>query len=95
MFTSKTKKQLSEIRVVLEHSEAGIYKRLDENRELLELLMSRSPELIRDCPWVVGWIRSQDNFLVAVSRAASIPPHRSLPRPWPGGNSQVARPNLS
>ncbi|WP_461280328.1 hypothetical protein [Acidithiobacillus sp.] len=44
----------------------GIHKRIDENRELMELLQTTAPALLRECPWVEGWIHSQDHFLVAI-----------------------------
>lgn len=73
----------------------GIYKRIDENRELLELLLDRAPQLLVDAPWVEGWIKSQDAFLEALldcpdkpwSPTASLAP---FPRPWPVRDTVVS-----
>ena len=70
----------------------GIYKRIDENRELFELLQERAPEFLEKHFWVEGWLKSQDGFLNDL--ATAIPPDATLPRfnvvegrfprPWPG-----------
>ena len=36
----------------------AIYKRIDENRELLEFLKRKAPQLLEECPWLVWWIAS-------------------------------------
>jgi hypothetical protein len=51
---------------VLEKVGGGIYKRVDENRELLELLQTKAPKLLEEYPWIVGWIKSNDDFFVAL-----------------------------
>lgn len=63
----------------------GLRKRIDENRELLETLMRHAPDLLRDRPWVVGWIKATDEFLTSLDRAAGHP-FADMPgavRPWP------------
>ncbi len=40
----------------------GIHKRLDENRELLEYLKDNHKEVLMKSPWIVGWIRANDEF---------------------------------
>lgn len=45
----------------------GVVKRIDENRELLELLLCVSPELLNQSPWVVGWIKANDSFFIAAA----------------------------
>lgn len=72
----------------------GVYKRIDENRELLELLQSRCPEFLADHHWVEAWLRSHDDFFTELAKAARAPnPHEdrnqmpnghTFPRPWPG-----------
>ena len=69
----------------------GIYKRIDENRELLELLQQESPDLLNRCPWVEGWIDSQDRFLVDLAETVGTDNHMGrlsarFPRQWPGRN---------
>lgn len=48
-------------------SEGGVLKRIDENRELLELLYKDASDFIYDHPWVVEWFKSQDRFLLQLA----------------------------
>lgn len=79
--------QLEKVVDVLNRTEAGILKRLDENRELLELLYRDAPELMKEKPWIRGWLESQDVFLVKVAEAANVPTKgdsiHPYPRPFP------------
>ncbi|WP_231853264.1 hypothetical protein [Erwinia tasmaniensis] len=79
--------QLEKVVDVLNRTEAGILKRLDENRELLELLYSDAPELMKQKPWIRGWLESQDVFLVKVAEAVNVPTKgdsiHPYPRPFP------------
>lgn len=86
------------IQSVLERHYGGIYKRIDENRELLELLQEKAPEFLNQHSWIEGWIKSQDGFLNDLSafvQGADLPRFkvndgknglRPYPRPWPGRN---------
>src|SRR5688572_17033545 len=49
-----------DFRLVLEQVGGGVHKRIDENRELLELLQQRAPELLEECPWIETWIGGND-----------------------------------
>jgi hypothetical protein len=66
----------------------GLVKRIDENRELLELLHERVPEFVTSHPWLVGWIRANDHFftqlegILETHQAMRMP--KDYPRPWPG-----------
>ncbi|HAT3955922.1 hypothetical protein FGF01_05380 [Aeromonas salmonicida subsp. achromogenes] len=60
---NESQAKLQALEHVISHSHRGVYKRIDENRELLELLYKESPELLNKFPWVRGWIESQDAFL--------------------------------
>lgn len=51
-------------------SEGGVYKRIDEIRELTELLAQDAPEFMATHQWIAGWLASTDNFLSAVANAA-------------------------
>ena len=70
----------------------GIYKRIDENRELLELLKHEAPALLDNCWWIEGWLRSQDDFLEKIAQEACGSAQRldrlggstPYPRLWPG-----------
>jgi hypothetical protein len=51
----------------------GVYKRIDENRELLELIQAKAPDLLAQCWWIEGWIQSQDDFLTELANAVQVP----------------------
>ncbi|EXU74340.1 hypothetical protein [Erwinia mallotivora] len=53
-------------------SEGGIYKRIDENRELITTLIEECPELFEKKPWIYGWLLSQDVFLNDLLKAAVV-----------------------
>jgi len=66
----------------------GLLKRIDENRELLELLQQAAPDLLADKPWIEGWIRGNDNFFSELRSILQTParlpaPEQPYPRPWP------------
>lgn len=96
--------RLSQIRHLCRTGERGVFKRIDQNRELLELLQKENPDLLRRCPWVESWIASQDSFLVDLARliyagegaAADALAWSPVPRPWPGrgGLAERARARL-
>ena len=79
--------RLEAINRVLERVGLGVFKRIDENRELVELLQDRCPGFLEQHPWVLGWLRSQDDFLTELAKAAAVPEPRQraidFPRPWP------------
>lgn len=50
------------------HAEGGTLKRVDEIRELYELLCEDG--VILRYPWIAGWLRSEDAFLCGVAAAA-------------------------
>ena len=71
----------------------GLAKRIDENRELLELLQIEAPDLLERCPWVRGWIGSNDAFFVHLDEIVGSSERvghrlgpRPYPRPWPGSS---------
>ncbi len=68
----------------------GIAKRIDENRELLEVLQARCPHLLREKPWIVGWLRANDEFFAELERLRPEPAAAGagagdidVVRPWP------------
>lgn len=80
--------QIDQVLTVLERNQGGVYKRLDENRELLEHIQWHVPEYLNAHPWVGGWIETQDMFLLDLIAAAELEPPRvrpgfKWPRPWP------------
>ena len=84
---------VAEVRRILGWSGGGVHKRIDENRELLELLRDNAPEFVQEHPWIVNWLQSQDEFLSELASAVPIMEGRFLaqtrnpvgvfPRPWP------------
>ena len=105
MFGNKT---LGLLKKILGQHHGGIYKRIDENRELLELLQREAPELLAKQPWVVSWLESQDGFLRDLESAVPLTDvqfpkqantsGRSFPRPWPtvqNENAAVVQWNVS
>lgn len=74
-------------------STGGLVKRIDENRELLELLQERVPQFVSSHPWLVGWIQANDNFftqledILETHQALRMP--KDYPRPWPGVREQA------
>jgi hypothetical protein len=85
---------LSKMKSILGFAGGGVHKRIDENRELLELLQREAPEFLASHRWVEGWLASNDEFFVAL--ASNVPITEGLfvaqarrrpdefPRPWPG-----------
>lgn len=77
--------------MVLEKIGGGVHKRVDENRELLELLQQKAPTLLQECPWVEGWLRANDEVFTALESLAAPLGARNprfskspgFPRPWP------------
>jgi len=91
------------IQDVVSHIGGGVFKRIDENRELMALLQARCPQVLHDQPWIEGWLRSNDDFFVAVAsvtQAVNPLSHfnavhegvRPFPRPWPVSSSQPQSP---
>jgi hypothetical protein len=60
-------------------AERRVYKRIDENRELLELLNAKVPEFVAAHPRVEGWLQSQDEFLTQLALDIPIDDARFLP----------------
>lgn len=67
----------------------GIWKRIDENRELLEFMQQNASKLMARCPFIEGWIGNQDIFLVNLLQILELPGYppgfgNRFPRQWPG-----------
>ena len=76
--------------MILQDLGGGALKRLGENRELLELLQAKVPELLQTHPHVIGWLKANDEVFeeLAVQSAALGMRERfarrpNFPRPWP------------
>ncbi|MBF5007083.1 hypothetical protein [Diaphorobacter caeni] len=75
---------------LLEQVGGGAHKRVDENRELLELLQSKAPDVLEECPWIVGWLRANDDVFVGMAAMATelrleprFAERPGFPRAWP------------
>jgi hypothetical protein len=92
MFFRKSKDQtrLRAIESVMRFSGGSVFKRIDENRELLELLQRKAPEFLQKNSWVALWIESHDEFFTELAKAAQMqpPPPGHEPRPFPVGNEK-------
>ncbi|GAB7496818.1 hypothetical protein [Bilophila wadsworthia] len=69
----------------------GIYKRIDENRELLCFLLKNS-DVIQRFPFVEGWIANTDNFYHEIQCILDMPEKdfrggNGWPRDWPADNT--------
>jgi hypothetical protein len=56
-------RKLDRVRNICSLHGGGIYKLIDENRELYQLLQDPCPDFLRESPWVDGWLKAQDDFL--------------------------------
>ncbi len=65
---AKAAHKVDSLRWICDRHEGGIYKRIDENRELYLLLKERCPNFLQECFWVEGWTKSQDHFLWDIER---------------------------
>lgn len=70
----------------------GIYKRVDENRELFGLLFRDFPEVLRRKPYILHWLESHDRFLSALARDVRAEDCVFPPRPAPDGSRPFPRP---
>ncbi|WP_407221966.1 hypothetical protein [Escherichia coli] len=69
---SAEKEKLEALENVISKNNRGIFKRIDENRELLELLYEKTPELMDECSRIRGWIESQDEFLSKLAEVSGV-----------------------
>ena len=65
----------------------GIWKQIDENRQLLQFLQENIPDFLDKNPWVEVWIKDTDIFLNSLLGLLELKkPARfcDFPRKWPG-----------
>lgn len=65
----------------------GIWKQIDENRQLLQFLQEELPDFLEKAVWVESWIRDTDvflNCLLTLLDAKQPRPSPFFPRPWTG-----------
>lgn len=67
--------------------ERGIWKQIDENRQLLQFLQESLPDFLGKNPWIEAWIRDTDIFLNSLLGLLELKKPAmfcNLPRKWPG-----------
>lgn len=79
---NRSKKMIANLIHVIQNSEGGIEKRIDENRELFLTIVTEAPELLMKRPWIKGWLESQEQYLISISKSTNTPIDYSLIRPW-------------
>lgn len=84
----KNATDIENIRFTLQRVGGGVYKRVDENREMLALIQNHSPQLLNDHPHLIDWISSHDEFLTEASKFVTpkscfFQPRKGFPRPFP------------
>lgn len=60
-------------------TQGGINKRIDENRELIQLIENQCPQLLDKNPWINGWFDSQEQNLLAIAECAYVRVHNQRP----------------
>ena len=45
----------------------GLSKRIDENREIMNLIYTEAPQLVAKNPWLVGWLNANDEFFTQLA----------------------------
>lgn len=94
MFAHVEKRTKDSVIMILRTREGGIFKRIDENRELLELLEEKAPEVLNQYSWIVAWLQAQDRFLSELATVEGVAPPvmrrtSDFPRPWPERRSRL------
>jgi hypothetical protein len=91
MSVDGSKNEIDRVRDVTSGLRGGVYKRIDQNRELLEELRTYASELLERRPWIEEMLKQHDEFFCGLAEA--IPPvkahympfaglGRPFPRPW-------------
>lgn len=80
--------ELDDLIRILNNYQGGVYKRIDEGRELLVLLQDAAPVLLAAFPRIEQWIHKQDDFLMQLSlileeSRGRVKRNYELPRPLP------------
>ncbi len=65
-FFNNTKGKLDQL-INSRGSTGGLTKRIDENREAMNLIFMQAPELVSTHPWLVGWLNANDDFFTQLA----------------------------
>jgi hypothetical protein len=71
------------VRFYIATSQQGVFKRIDEHRELFDLLEQDAPGFLEDHFWVPGWFEDLDDYLQGLADEAGV-----VPRPGRGPRSK-------
>lgn len=89
LFFGKRKASLGEVIALFENF-GGAGKRIDENRELFQLIKEKAPGMLAENPHIESLLRTQDAFLVELKRVSGTEdplrdrcPDRGFPHRWP------------
>jgi hypothetical protein len=70
-------------------NEGGVWKRIDENRELFALLQREGTTFLEAHPWVERWLQSNEDYLSAL--ADKVPVEQCYLKPWEAPDSVFPR----
>jgi hypothetical protein len=86
--------QMDRIKYILGWSGGGVHKRIDENRELFDLLRSEAPEFLAKHNWVASWLRAHDEFFTDIENEVHLDDGRFVQRAkmYRAGEYQFPRP---
>ncbi|MGQ3054526.1 MAG: hypothetical protein ACT6S0_22310 [Roseateles sp.] len=89
-FFKSAKLKKLEVLATTRNDTGGLFKRIDENRELLEVLFREAPSFMQSHPWVEGWIKGNDAFFEGVRSTLGLELDNlhpflanRVPRAWP------------
>ena len=72
MFGHRARLKLRSVTQVVTRASGGLLTRIDENRALLQLLLSDASRLLAKNPQVVTYLRSHDQFFVELQRTLGL-----------------------
>ncbi|QOX81035.1 helix-turn-helix transcriptional regulator (plasmid) [Trichlorobacter lovleyi] len=73
LFCKQTSQAADHLRGLRVAAGGRVWKRLDEHRELAELITCKAPDLLNEHPWIAQWFRNQDIFLMAAAELSHVP----------------------
>jgi hypothetical protein len=88
----KSDERLTKMLHVCDMTSRGVWKRIDENRELLYFLYEHAPDLFERFGFIRCWIQSNDDFFTELAEASGLESYHSgsFPRPFPSEEDLMA-----
>ena len=59
--------------VLTRSNTGGLAKRIDENREIYEFLENNAATLLKEHPYLKGWLEGNDNFFIGLAKITELP----------------------